>query len=156
MQLRARAYARTKAPLFKVTQHLSGVRWRDLLRKPQRCVHCRRKAVITMLNERFVALYSDDTSPVTDCVGLANVSSDLVGRSRPRRIWRDASGASENCPSSGALQIAAHLSQNHITSTCCYANYLQLRRWITERIYISHFQTKMFYFVEFSRIFPRG
>lgn len=132
MQLRARACARTKAPLFKVTQHLSGVRWRDLLRKPRWCVHCRRKAVITMLNERFVALYSDDISPVTGCNGLANIF-----RSRPRRIWRDASGAFENCQSSGALQIAAYLLLNHvITSTCCYANYLQLRRWITERIYI--------------------
>lgn len=39
------------------------------------CVHCRRKAVITMLNERFVALYSDDTPhpAVTGCDGLANI-----------------------------------------------------------------------------------
>lgn len=75
-------------------------------------VYCRRKAVITMLNERFVALYSDDISPVTDCDGLANIF-----RSR-RHTARD---ASENCPSSGASLRIARASS---TKSCDYVNVL--------------------------------
>jgi len=135
MQLRARAYARTKASLFKVIQHLSDVRWRDLLRKPRWCVHCRRKAVITMLNERFVALYSDDTSLVTGCDGcLANIF-----RSR-----RTVSSASDLARCTGRIWelsvIWCTLDRRASTESCDYVNvllrellYLQLHRWIIER-----------------------
>lgn len=134
----ARACARTKASLFKVTQHLSGVRWRDLLRKPRWCVHCRRKAVITMLNERFVALYSDDTSPVTGCDGLASIF-----RSRPRL----GSGETRR-PRFRTVSHLVHSRSPRIFYRIVWlrqrANCLQLRRWIIERVYISHFGWERF------------
>lgn len=96
-----------------------ATRWRDLLRKrPVRMrayVYCRRKAVITMLNERFVALYSDDISPVTDCDGLANIFRSrrhLVVHGE-RHIWE----LSVIC---GALRIARASS----TKSYDYANVL--------------------------------
>lgn len=100
-------------------------RWRDLLRKPRRCVYiyCRRKAVITMLNERFVALYSDDISPVTDCDGLANIfrSRRHLGLMREAHL--------RTVRHLVHFESHAHLPLNHaIMSMCCYANYLQLRR----------------------------
>lgn len=93
MRRHVRTYVRAqKVPLFKVTQHLSDARDDGEIYCASRGVYCRRKAVITMLNERFVALYSDDISPVTDCDGLASVSRSSR---RPLRTRRDASDDGE-------------------------------------------------------------